>query len=282
MAWTSPRTWSDGEIPTGALFNAHLSANMDVLKVSRTNLGRLRGLTSDYLADLDGTDLENVAKPATSNTFSAGRTRFIGTSLLRVPVGADMYASDGGGKVPGSFWVEGNYLHHVDASRLEWRYLGTVISVAGAQTGFVYGVANALRYTDASGTIRECVSSAAHHTDAVAVGGSAWVEGSYVHWVRESGGQSYQGHQDISHSDHTDHTDHADHSDVTVPHVDTPYSHTDATTHVDHAVNGHVDHTDHSDTTVPHADHVDHTDHTDNVSSTAHGDVPEDFRPVLV
>lgn len=31
MAWTPPRTWSNGEIPTGALFNTHLRDNLNVL-----------------------------------------------------------------------------------------------------------------------------------------------------------------------------------------------------------------------------------------------------------
>ena len=32
MAWTSPRTWADGETPTGALLNTHLRDNLNELE----------------------------------------------------------------------------------------------------------------------------------------------------------------------------------------------------------------------------------------------------------
>lgn len=282
MTWTSPRTWVDGETPTGALFNAHLSDNMAVLKVSRDDLGRVRGLTSSYVADLDGTSLTGLAKTGASNAFTAARHRF-NSGLLRVPVGADKYATDGGLPTPGSLWVEGNYLHHIDASRIEWRYLGTVISSPGALSGFVMIASAGLRYTDASGVIRECVSSSAQHTDAAALGGSLWVQSSYVNWVAEAGSVSYQGHQDVSHADHSDHADHTDHTDTGSSHQDT--AHDDSSFHVDHQDGpipfGHADHTDHTDS-APHADHTDHTDVTTHSDATPHSDVAEDMRPVLV
>ncbi len=279
MAWSAPRTWVDGEVVTHTLMNLHLKDNPDILKITRDDLGRIRGLTSAYVDNLSGTSLTGLSHTGASNTFTAGRHRFMTDALLRVPVGADKYATDGGLKTPGSVWVEGDYLHHVDASRQEWRYLGTVIDAgAGADPGFLWVASLRLRYTDASGVVRECPSSSAQHSDAVALGGSLWVQTNYLWWVRETGAQVYQGHQDINHSDHVDHVDHSDHVDAGSPHTDT--GHGDVTPHIDHVDGIHVDHSDHVD--VSHVDHTDHTDHTDHSDVTPHGDVAEDYRPETV
>lgn len=290
MAWTTPRTWVDGETPTATIFNAHLTDNISVLKTPIDDLGRIRGLTSSYVADLTGTNLTGLAKLAASNTFTAGRHYFAIAGGLKVPVGTDKWADDGGLKKPGSVWVEGDYLHHVDATRQEWRYLGTVIDgAAGAQPGFLFVVGNGLRYTDSSGKIRECVSSVAHHTDTPALGGSLWVD-TYTYWARESGGQTYQGHSDVAHSDHSDHSDHTDHSDHSdhgdVTHVDGP-THSDHSDHVDHGDGpGHADNLSHGD--IAHGDtaHTDTDSHNDSSpphgDGTEHGDVTADSRPVTV
>ena len=31
MAWTTPRTWTDGEIPTAAILNTHITDNLNAL-----------------------------------------------------------------------------------------------------------------------------------------------------------------------------------------------------------------------------------------------------------
>jgi hypothetical protein len=281
MAWNPPRTWIDGETPTAAMFNAHVRDNYTILKVSRNDLGRVNALTSDYVDDLDGTAIEGLVLPNADTLHAAGRHRFIANAKLRVPVGADKYETDITGKVPGSLWVEGLYLHHVDPFRQEWRYLGNLISAAGAAAGYVMVASNGLRYTDESGNIRECVASAsAYHSDAAAIGGSLWVDAHYTGWIRETGTQAYVGHSDVTHADHSDHFDHSDHADAGSPHGDSSHSDVGGF-HIDHSDGPtHVDHTDHTD--VPHSDHTDHSDITTHQDGTPHGDVDADSRPVTV
>jgi len=293
MAWTAPRTWTNGEIVTAAIMNAHLRDNLLVLKTTRDDAGRLTDLSSTTLASLDPTALTGLATRTAGTSYTAGRNRFQGTSRLVLPVGADKYEDLGGGLRRGN-WIEGQYLHHIASNQTtEYRFLGTYVSTpAGAVAGSVWAEGNDFHYIDASGDERLCHSSdstAASHTDASAIGGSLWVE-TYTHWVRESGTLERRGHNDVAHADgtvHDDHTDSVSHGDAhgDVAHTDTAgIPHTDAAhndiTHQDHNDGpGHADlaHGDaaHGDTaSVPHGD-VSHSDvpHTDTPHSDApHGD----------
>lgn len=280
MVWISPRTWTDGEVVTAALFNSYLRDNQLVLKTTRNAAGRLSGLSSATLADLSSANVTGVAKPGGANSFTAGTTQMTGTARVVLPVGADKYEDLGGGLRRG-FWVEGNYLHHIGSNQTtEWRYLGAVVSTpSGAISGSAWIEGDYLHYIDASGVERRCSSTTGGHTDAAAIAGSCWVE-TYVHWIREAGGYEVPGHADIAHADGTEHSDghtdvaHSDnHSDTghADSHADEAHTDSHSDTHndnyQDHSDDFHQDkHTDnHGDT------HVD-TSHTDTHTDTAHGD----------
>lgn len=285
MAWTTPKTWATSDPTTAALFNTHLKDNLSHLKTPFDDSGKLAALASAYLADLSGANLTGLSKPGSGNTYTAGRNDFNGGSAVRVvvPVGTDLFDGTAGNKTAGSLWVEGNYLHWVSSTKVEWRFLGRVVSTpAGAIVGSIWtegtGTGSNLSYIDSSGVERAIDSSFAPHTDGAAVAGSVWVDTDYVHWSPGSGIE-YQAHVD-THTDGTTHTD--------TPHSDTPHSdtHTDVP-HVDYTVS-HVDHTDvgHADVPYQHGDtpysnsysDVTHID-VPLVSHSDHGDVPHDDRP---
>jgi hypothetical protein len=289
MAWTTPRTWASAEVPTAAQFNEHIRDNLLVLKTTRDSNGRIYAISSSYFASLDPANLTGLASlSAATNSFTSGRTRFIGTSRLIVPVGADKYFGTKGFDAAG-IWVEGDYLHHIaDDRATEWRYLGTYVSTpAGAVPGSLWveqpsGEASALHYIDADGDERFCRSTAAGHSDAVALAGSLWIE-TYTHWIRDTGVVERVGHADVVHGDAVTHNDHSDHSD-SGPHSDST-AHDDSTNHLDHSdAEGfpfHIDTTFHDD----HADHSDsgpHTDSTSHTDANPHDDVAADSRPVIV
>ncbi len=289
MAWVAPRTWTDGEVVTAAIFNQDLRDNQSILKVPITDIGRVIAFDSAYFADLDGTSITGLVDPSIGNLFTAG-THDFSAVLLKVPVGTDKYGGTSGDKDTGSIWVEGDYLHHVDDSQDEWRYLGNLISAAGAQPGFVFIAGNGLRYTDADGDIRECVSSLSIHNDSAATP-SLWSE-TYLHWIREAEDLEYQGHSDIIHTDASPHTDQTDHNDSGPPHSDhddhddTTNPHGDFNDYVDHTDGAHVDFPFHSDFTdhTDHQDHddVSHSDHNDHNDFSDHSDVPADQRPEFI
>lgn len=282
MPWTAPRTWTNSEVPTAVQMNQQLRDNLLVLKTPRADTGRFLGLTSSTLDNLSGGALTGVLKTDGGNTVTA-RHRFNQgtTARLVIPVGVDKWADDGaGGKKEGSLWTEGDYLHHVDQAKQEWRYLGDLISTpAGARKGSLWVEGAGLHYISENGQERRCifVGSTSVHTDSNALGGSAWVE-TYVHWIDESGSAEKPGHADITHADHTDHSDHDDHDDAGSAHSDHD-DHTDSTAH-DDAGTGHGDHTDHVDhsdgpghaDSAPHGDHDDHSDHSDHSDVSSHGD----------
>ena len=301
MGWSPPRTWVHDEVVTAAVMNAHLRDNMAVLETPRNASGRVGALSSAEFADLSAANLTGLAVPDDDNDFAAGRNRFnqgAGTRFV-VPVGADKWAGTKGVDARG-VWVEGDYFHHISSNRTtEWRYLGTYVSTpGGAVEGSVWIEGDDLHYIDADGDERRCESKGTTgHSDAGALGGSAWAE-TYVHWVREAGTVEKPGHADVTHADHDDHndhddhddsgahSDHDDHDDVTHnPHQDyddhddhwdfvaSEWMHDDEDTHLDHE-----DYTDHDD----HEDSGPHDDHDDHADSTPHDDITADDRPVVV
>lgn len=260
MAWTTPRTWTDGEVVTASIMNAHIRDNENVLKTSIGNDGKFLGLSASTLADLSGTNLTGLVKLAASNTFSSGKHNFNSGSgtRVRIPVGTDKFDGAPGAKTPGSVWTEGNYFHHVASNGNEWRYLGELITSApsAGQPGSVWFEGGFLHYVDENDNERRLAgTTSGFHSDSSARAGSVWVE-TYVHWVQESGTTEVQGHVD-THGDsaHVDtHTDSA-HTDT---HDDV---HDD--THTDGHGDGHDDGGSHSDT---------HTDNHTDTHSDFHGD----------
>lgn len=298
MAWTTPRTWVDSEVPTAAMMNAQIRDNFLHLKTSFVDDGRVAALTSSYLASLDGTNLTGLMKLASDNSITAGKQNFnagTGTRFV-VPVGADKYAGSAGAKTPGSIWVEGDYLHHVDQTGQEWRYLGNDWGYLGASytpgNCFSYP-GGGIAYIDESKHARLCGTTQWIANTAAAVAGSIWMEGSYWHWINTPGtGDEYAIHADINHVDHNDTQSHTDHDDEGPPdhddHTDEGVGHGDhGDGHGDHwdtypphiDWDGHWDHDDHND----YDDHDDsHLDYDDHVDHTDHDNIAEDKRPVMV
>lgn len=289
----------------------------DVLKIDVT-AGTVRYYQNGTLLYTSGTAASNTLWACITNyygtgviagvswsvegKYTAGNNNYNGADANRVvlPVGTDKFDGFPGAKKPGSFWVEGNYLHWVSSTGVEWRFLGGGISTpAGAVVGSVWSEASGggsrLSYIDASGNYRVVDSSYSPHTDAATIAGSTWVDTNYVHWS-PGGGVVFQAHVD-THTDGTVHTNIAHtnthtntHGDVAYSdsHGDTAYSNSHTDFYVNHTDVGHADshadvHTDvaysdshsdsHTDThTNTHGD-VTHSDHSD------HGDVAHDDRP---
>lgn len=292
MAWTSPRTWVHAEVPTASIFNTHLRDNLTFLKTYVNDAGKIPALSSTYIANLSGANLTGLVISTGANTYTVGKQNFgaDSTSRFLVPVGTDKFDGSAGNKTAGSIWVEGNYLHHVSSTQVEWRFLGDVVGTpgGGALAGSVWFEANELHYLDSTAVERKVLgTTSGMHSDAFAVTGSIWVE-SYLHFV-PTNSQETQGHEDVTHQDAGTHTD--SHTDVThqdnahqdthgdshsdVAYVDAPHS----DTHSDYYTNegnwdpwhGDVHSDDYSDN--PHADS--HTDtHSDTHSDAGHYDVP--------
>jgi len=63
MAWTTPRTWVNGEVPGETIFNAHVRDNLNYLYSGRPNSAVVRDNGATYttssgtFVDIDGTNL---------------------------------------------------------------------------------------------------------------------------------------------------------------------------------------------------------------------------------
>jgi len=285
MSWSVPRTWVNGEVPTAAMLNGHMRDNETIVKVARDSLGRITALSSTYLADLSSSNLTGLARGTAANSFTAGRTRLLDAARIVVPVGTDKFAGSAGNKTAGSVWVEGDYLHHVDAGKDEWRYLGDLVGTpAGAKVGSLWLDDDAyLHYIDSSGEERKVVwTDASPHADTAALIGSTWIEGDYLHWITAAANQERIGHAD-AHGDGTPHQD--SHSDTSHSDSHTDVAHSDSHGDVAHSDSHSDTHGDgHGDDELPHIDtHSDfhndthgdsHTDsHSDSAHSDTHGDV---------
>ena len=95
MAWTTPKTWTAGELVTESTLNTHVRDNQNVLKTPLDANGKITALSSSYVADLSGANLTGVVKTTAANTFTAGVQDFNGGATTRVilPVGADRWAT---------------------------------------------------------------------------------------------------------------------------------------------------------------------------------------------
>lgn len=292
MAWTTPRTWVYNEVVTAALFNAQLRDNEGIISTAINSNGKVRGLSSTYLANLSGANLEGVPQNADDQEYT-GQNDYSGGKVV-VPVGTDLYVDDGGTKRAGSMWVEGTYLHYVDSTNSEWRIQGTYLSSPSTpKNGSVWvdSATGYVHYIDASGDERYCYrSSSGLHGDAGATPGSMWAESAddYLHFIAWSGTTEYKIHNDVAHGDGTSHTDshnntaHTDsHGDIA--HVDI---HTDWYSDGGYGDAHHTDHADshgdsYSDTahtnTYSDVAHANHTNSYSDYTDTAHVDLPEEI-----
>lgn len=63
--WNPPRTWNAGETVTAVLMNQQVRDNLNILKTSIDDDGKIRALSAAYLADLSGNDLLITGLPKT-------------------------------------------------------------------------------------------------------------------------------------------------------------------------------------------------------------------------
>ncbi len=294
MAWITPRTWVASEVVTAAHFNAQLRDNMGILKTNLSDNGLLNALSAAELDNLSGTNLTGIVDPATDNDFTAGTHNFSGATFI-VPVGVDQYIDDGGTKRAGCIWIEGDYLHYIDATNSEWRYLGTYVSTpGGAVVGSVWcdtaGTTTAIRYIDADGDERYLLSSSSPHSDSAAVPGSFWAEtvDDFLHYITSAGTIEYTLHAN-THTDGTAHNDTSHTNTYTdshgnIAHVDwsTPYynwyeNYTDGFHDNEHTdIDATHGDTSHTNTYTDDHGNVAHSNHTD-YSDVAHDDRPEEI-----
>lgn len=94
MAWTTPRTWSSGELVAATHLNEQVRDNQIVLKTTLDAAGKIIALNSTYLASVDGSALTGVAKLASDNTFT-GVNNFNGGASARLvlPVGSNRWST---------------------------------------------------------------------------------------------------------------------------------------------------------------------------------------------
>lgn len=95
MAWTTPRTWTLGQLVAANDLNEQIRDNFNHLKLLVNNDGKIPELSSTYLANLSGANLTGVLTLASNNDFTAGVQDFNAGASTRVvlPVGADKWAS---------------------------------------------------------------------------------------------------------------------------------------------------------------------------------------------
>jgi hypothetical protein len=95
MAWTTPRTWTIGELVIEDFLNQQIRDNMLLLKTSIDNNGKIVAISSTYFASLDGSNITGVVKTALANDFTVGIQNFNGGSTTRIviPVGVDKWAT---------------------------------------------------------------------------------------------------------------------------------------------------------------------------------------------
>lgn len=70
MAWTTPRTWTPGELVTATQFNAQIRDNLNVLKTNIGNDGSITGLSVNLLHQGSGTDTSAAATTVDSFTIN--------------------------------------------------------------------------------------------------------------------------------------------------------------------------------------------------------------------
>lgn len=96
MAWTTPRTWSIGQLVNAADLNEQIRDNLNHLIIAvDTGTGKIPAISSTYFSSLAGTNITGIVKTNVANDFTAGVQNFNGGSGTRlvVPIGADKWAT---------------------------------------------------------------------------------------------------------------------------------------------------------------------------------------------
>lgn len=82
---------------------------------------------------------------------------------------------------PGSIWVEGSELHHIDEDGNEWKLTGEDQGSITGQKGSIWIENDKFYYVDEDNHKRECPKDNLSSTSGIS--GSAWIEGNYIHFL---------------------------------------------------------------------------------------------------
>jgi len=95
MPWHEPITWLFQQLVTERDLNEQIRDNLRVLKAPIDDNGKIKALSPETVASLDGSALTGVAKTGAGNSFGAGVQDFNGSAETRVvlPVGPDKWAA---------------------------------------------------------------------------------------------------------------------------------------------------------------------------------------------
>ncbi len=231
-----------------------------------------------------GQVLTGMIVSATSD-YTAKQNLSAAASMV-LPVGADKWAVWNAAPMPGSIWVEGNYLHYISATGVEWKYYGLLVANRpGAVAGSLWVDATQARFITETGNNERylALNAGIPYTYASALPGSFWVEGDYLHFIIAAGVEKL-GHYNVAEHTHN----YGDHSDHDNSHSDEGYSdaaHSDHTNdhqdgyHSDvyyvYVCGGHDDHTNDPYVDDPHTNYTDHAHHSnDHHENVAHTDDP--------
>ena len=206
----------------------------------------------------------------------------------------------------GSMWVSGTYLHWMNASNTQFRFLGTAgSSPAGALPGSIWIAGNTIHYIDSTGVDRTVSGPfVASRSGVGALAGSMWIENNYapsstkgqLHFIGAAQDENwahldtafssshtdapfsnshadnntyYNGHTDYySNSFNSNHTDRVDYSSNDF--ADAYYGHGD--NHSDDYISGHTD---------TYSDPY-YNSHSDTAFSSSHTDVAHVDNPTTV
>ena len=137
----------------------------------------------------------------------------------------------------GSMWVSGTYLHWMNASNTQFRFLGTAgSSPAGALPGSIWIAGNTIHYIDSTGVDRTVSGPfVASRSGVGALAGSMWIENNYapsstkgqLHFIGAAQDENWAHLDTPASSSHTDVPASYGHSDY---YSDAPYQdwHADA------------------------------------------------------
>lgn len=94
MAWTTPRTWVNGEVPGETIFNAHVRDNLNYLLSGRGGSAAARDNNASYttssgtFVDIDGTNLAITA------TIQSGKALILFTGVTLMAAASEQPAFD--------------------------------------------------------------------------------------------------------------------------------------------------------------------------------------------
>lgn len=170
-------------------------------------------------------------------------------------------------KVKGSIWIEGTYLHFVNASGVEYRYPGTYVGNPGGIPGSIWLEGSYVHFIISTGQ-EYYLASRSSQSAPGAVRGAIYIEGNRIN-VGYTGTLELTHHSDTGYSD--GHSDVAHSNSHTNTHTNVAHtnSHSDTHTNVAHS-NSHSD--THNDTHTNSHSNTHSDSHTNSHSDVPHGD----------